>query len=393
MSYARTQHGGAAVATTLVSDITSGATSATLAASTGWPDGSVGPFWIIIDPNLPNEEHVLVSARSGVTVSGLSRGQDGTSAASHDAGAVIHHGFVGVEADEANQAVAATLGTVSTKGDLLAATGSNAITRLAVGTNGYPLVANSVVSTGLNWAQLTGTGISNGAVDTTQLATNAVTTVKITDANVTTGKLATDAVTTVKITDLNVTGGKLAAGAVTESKIADDAVTNAKIADSAVDTAQLVTSSVTEAKIASGVVSAAKIKAEDWTSYSPTWTGSSTNPTIGNGTVVGAYIQFGKTVMFRVDITTGSTTNLGAGAYGVSLPVAPMNGIRQIVPGTLIDGGGSLTARWAANGITATDASASITRWIINGNTVDPNSPFAWTTGTRFSFTGVYEAD
>lgn len=55
-------------------------------------------------------------------------------------------------------------------------------------------------------------GLAAGAVTATELATDAVTTVKILDLNVTTGKLAANAVTTAKITDANVTLAKLAAG-------------------------------------------------------------------------------------------------------------------------------------------------------------------------------------
>jgi len=51
--------------------------------------------------------------------------------------------------------------------------------------------------------------IVSSAVGTTELATNAVTTVKITDLNVTTVKLASDSVTTVKILDANVTDVKI----------------------------------------------------------------------------------------------------------------------------------------------------------------------------------------
>jgi hypothetical protein len=55
-------------------------------------------------------------------------------------------------------------------------------------------------------------GLSAGSVTATELASNAVTTVKITDANVTAAKLASDAVTTAKILAANVTLAKLAAG-------------------------------------------------------------------------------------------------------------------------------------------------------------------------------------
>lgn len=57
-----------------------------------------------------------------------------------------------------------------------------------------------------------------------------------------------------------------------------------------------------------------------WTSYTPAWTGSTTNPVINNGTIAGRYMQAGKYITFRVVITMGSTTTYGSGQYSVSLP-------------------------------------------------------------------------
>jgi hypothetical protein len=76
--------------------------------------------------------------------------------------------------------------------------------------------------------------ISNGAVDTLQLANDAVTTDKILNGNVTEAKLANDAVTTDKILNANVTEAKLANDAVTTDKILNGNVTNAKLTDSEV---------------------------------------------------------------------------------------------------------------------------------------------------------------
>lgn len=66
-----------------------------------------------------------------------------------------------------------------------------------------------------------GATILAGAVNTTELADNAVTTVKIADGAVTKAKLATDAVT----------ADKIASGAVGTDAIADKAITGGKIAD------------------------------------------------------------------------------------------------------------------------------------------------------------------
>jgi hypothetical protein len=66
-------------------------------------------------------------------------------------------------------------------------------------------------------------------------------------------------------------------------------------------------------------------------SYTPSWTGASSNPTIGNGTIVGAYTQIGKMVYFRIAITAGSTTTFGTGQYSLTLPVAPVAAAGRVV--------------------------------------------------------------
>jgi hypothetical protein len=55
--------------------------------------------------------------------------------------------------------------TVDAKGDLIAATGADVVTRLAVGSNGQVLKANTATSTGLEWAAETSGGISATLVD------------------------------------------------------------------------------------------------------------------------------------------------------------------------------------------------------------------------------------
>jgi hypothetical protein len=55
--------------------------------------------------------------------------------------------------------------------------------------------------------------------------------------------------------------------------------------------------------------------------YTPTWTATGTNPTLGNGTLAGAYTQIGKFIHFYIDLAIGSTTNGGGGNYRWALPV------------------------------------------------------------------------
>jgi hypothetical protein len=61
-----------------------------------------------------------------------------------------------------------------------------------------------------------------------------------------------------------------------------------------------------------------------WTSYTPTWTGATTNPVINNGTLAGYYSQIGKTVFCSIEVLAGSTTTYGSGAYSWALPVTAL---------------------------------------------------------------------
>lgn len=59
-----------------------------------------------------------------------------------------------------------------------------------------------------------------------------------------------------------------------------------------------------------------------WTAYTPVWTGATTNPVIGNGTLSGQYLQMGKVVHVVIEAIFGTTTTFGSGQWIVSLPVA-----------------------------------------------------------------------
>lgn len=62
-----------------------------------------------------------------------------------------------------------------------------------------------------------------------------------------------------------------------------------------------------------------------WTSYTPTWTASTTNPVLGNGSLTGRYMKIGRTVLVEINLTTGSTTTYGSGNYNWALPFTSAN--------------------------------------------------------------------
>src|SRR5574341_31294 len=56
-------------------------------------------------------------------------------------------------------------------------------------------------------------------------------------------------------------------------------------------------------------------------SYTPTWTAATTNPTLGNGTLSGSFDRHDKAVTATGFLEIGSTTTLGTGAYSFALPL------------------------------------------------------------------------
>lgn len=116
MAFEDRSYSGNAVPAALTANITNVATAIPINASTGWPDGTSGPFHIGISPTSNHSdivETIRCSGRTGLTlnvqtipVSG--RGWDGTTAAAHLTGSYVFHVVTATDLDEANQHIANT---------------------------------------------------------------------------------------------------------------------------------------------------------------------------------------------------------------------------------------------------------------------------------------------
>ncbi|MET9923410.1 MULTISPECIES: hypothetical protein [unclassified Streptomyces] len=59
-----------------------------------------------------------------------------------------------------------------------------------------------------------------------------------------------------------------------------------------------------------------------WTSFTPIWTGTTTNPVYGNAVVTCRYMKIGRSCRVRWDILMGSQTTYGSGGWWLGLPFA-----------------------------------------------------------------------
>lgn len=130
---------------------------------------------------------------------------------------------------------------------------------------------------------------------------------------------------------------------------------------------------------------------DSWTTYTPVWSGSSSNPSLVNGTISGWYLRVRHFIAVRILLTAGSSTTFGSGAYSFSLPVAPLN--NQMIPCIFKDSSASL--RWAgAAEIIAASATGDNMRiaLLAGGTNFGPTSPVTMATSDTFILEGIYES-
>ena len=155
------EYSSISVETTLASSINTTVTTMTVATGTATAlmggvslaAGNVDIFTVAIDPDTVNEEIVYVTQVSGDTLT-ISRGQAGTGTAgvsgiAHTAGATIKHVLTSSDLIYFNTAIQPD--TLTAKGDIYAASASATVGRVAVGTNGQVLTADSTQTRGLAW--------------------------------------------------------------------------------------------------------------------------------------------------------------------------------------------------------------------------------------------------
>lgn len=141
-----------------------------------------------------------------------------------------------------------------------------------------------------------------------------------------------------------------------------------------------------------------------WVSWTPTWTTSSgsNTPSFGNAVVNCSYTKIGRTVMFRVNITFGTTTNFGAAPttgdnWQFSLPIAAAANAVTIghwsgrPAGTTSIMGSLISSNSGAAMSLNIDTGAPNATAITNTGVADSLSPFTWANTNVLTGTGFYE--
>jgi hypothetical protein len=77
---------------------------------------------------------------------------------------------------------------------------------------------------------------------------------------------------------------------------------------------------ITDSALIGQILPALNALVDSGTPYTPGWFAATTNPTLGDGTIEGAYRRTGKWGDAAFRITVGSTTTFGTGSYEFELP-------------------------------------------------------------------------
>lgn len=136
-----------------------------------------------------------------------------------------------------------------------------------------------------------------------------------------------------------------------------------------------------------------KTVGDAWGSWTPAWTGASSDPAIGNGTKVGGYMASGKFVRFWISVTMGSSTTYGSGAWQFDVPVTEA-AHRWLFDGVTRDVSASksypVSIERTASGVFTVRADALTAGGEFRS--LSSTVPFAWATGDEIFLSGVYEA-
>jgi len=199
--------------TTLSAGINNSTTTIGIASASGFPSIGSGEYYFATIANTNNTKIEVVKVTAGTTSLTVTRAQDGTTAQAFDSG------------DNFQLRVTAATLEAATKTDVNITAGA-----------------------------ISGSAISNDAIDSQHYADGSIDTAHLSADCVTNAKIANDAIDSEHYVDGSIDTAHLAADAVTGAKIADDSIDSEHYVDGSIDTAHLASVAVTGAKIANDTI-------------------------------------------------------------------------------------------------------------------------------------------
>lgn len=127
-----------------------------------------------------------------------------------------------------------------------------------------------------------------------------------------------------------------------------------------------------------------------WTAYTPAWTAASSNPAIGNGTIVGEYrrVPGSDLVIARGRILMGSTTTYGTGRWLLSLPLTAAVATLEVGAAMCYDASSVTSGQRPA---VCWHNSATLLRFTSTSGEVFSTSPFTWAQDDQLRWSFTYE--
>lgn len=127
-----------------------------------------------------------------------------------------------------------------------------------------------------------------------------------------------------------------------------------------------------------------------WTSYTPTLTASTTNPT--NWTQTGYYMQMGKLVVAKFRLNATGTMTAGSGVYRIAFPINALYSSVDYCVGSVDIWDSSPSTVQVGTAIMRSSTYCTIDYSGATNNNVTNALPWVWASGDNITGTIIYEA-